>query len=152
MRMYEISAFITETLVGSTAVDTVAETELNSTLFYYTHEDYHRMEKLNFPYCHSFCYSKNISTDRTVFIVALEVSALRVDSETTSRTSTEKTTDNMGTVVDTILQTIKDEMRSFGINTVKGFTVENVSEIIIPPRGEDDIRYMVEFEIHNKIC
>ena len=153
MRMYQISNFITTTLVEDANLDAVAVDKLGKELSFYTHEDYHRLNnKLSFPYCHAFCYSKDTNATHTIFVVAIEVSALRVDSEIGTRVTTEKTTDNVGVVIDEILKSIKNELKTFGIDSTKGFTIENISEVIIPPRGEDDIRYMVEFEVQQKNC
>ena len=153
MRMYQISDFINTTLAEDADIDTLAVDKLGEVFTYYTHEDYHRLnDKLSFPYCHAFCYSKDTNATHTIFVVAIEVSALRVDSVVNGRITTEKTTDNIGVVIDAILKSIKTELRSFGINDEKGFTIENISEMIVPPRGENDIRYMVEFEVQQKSC
>lgn len=152
MRMYQAADFVTQTLLGDADIDTASAEHLGDNLHYYTAEDYHRQQELIFPYCHTFCHTKVTDTDKTSYVLILEVSALRIDSEVSVRSTTEKTIDNMGVVVDAILSTIKEELKVFGINGTKGFSIENVSEMVVPPRGESDIRYVLEFEIHQKNC
>lgn len=152
MRMYEASEFVTATLIGDADIDAISIGNFGKTLHYYTHEDYHRLKELQFPYCHTLCHSKVTDTDMTSYVLIMEVSALRVDSEVTERSTTEKTTDSIGVVVEKILSTIREELLTFGINGVKGYSLANVSEMIVAPRGEDDIRYVLEFELHQKNC
>ena len=152
MRTHEISSFVTETLLADPDLDASSVANLGKELHYYTEEDINSLDSLNYPYCHTFCYSKTHNVHNELFIVAMAVSALRITSETTDRKTENKTMNNIGIVTDKALSILKDELKAFGINGVKGFEIDTTSENVSPLLGEDDVQYVIEFHLNYKKC
>ncbi len=152
LRMYQLANAIAEALLSDTDLDAVSTTELGSPLHYYVQEDYERLGELVFPYAHVFCHRKLEGTREVGYGVAIAVSAYRNPSTKNVRITKEATSDNIGTVVDKIIEVVQDEMMQFGFAGEKGFKMDGVSELLIAPSGETDMQYILDFELRQENC
>ncbi len=152
VRVFQIAESISQALLADGDLDTVATAQLGDTLHYYTQEDYERQGGLIFPYAHTFCHRRTSNTREVMYGVSIAISAIRLDSEKSARTTTETSSDNIGIVSDKIVEVIKDEMGTFGLAGETGFRIENISEVLISPRGEKDMQYILGFDIIQKNC
>ncbi len=152
LRVYQLAEAIAQALLDDIDLDTVSNDQLGAPLHYYVQEDYERLSGLIFPYAHVFCHRRIDGNREIGYGVAIAISSTRLPSTKASRMTKETTSDNIGKVVDKVIEVIRDEMAQFGFAGEKGFEMDVISELLISPKGETDMQYIVDFELRQTNC
>lgn len=156
---HEISLGLMDLLSSDGTITQFALANFGSAATFYAAEDYDRLDGLQYPFVHGFCYSKSESESGVSYALVMEISVEReVDANNrfihtqVNSVITEDIHGKIDTWVEMIKTQIREDLAMVGIQGTKGFEVTLITDETLPPQGQDDIRCMLNFDLQLKKC
>lgn len=152
MNMYDVAMELATFIKDDTDVIEMIDANFDNSLTVMVQEDYNRMSSFNFPYLHLFCYQANTDIADVTYSVVIELSSLRKKTIEENGIMTEQTAQILGLLAEAVKKSITNNLSIFGLDGDTRVSIISETDVVLPPQGEEDMRYVIELQIQQKKC